>query len=77
MVDERGVAVGSDIYVAGATGSGANPENALLLRYYDPPPVGGYYSPVNKIAILAPYLALISLTGVFSTILAIRKWRKS
>ena len=40
-------------------------------------PVGGIYVPMNKLNILLPYVVLIGLIGVFSTILVIRKWRKS
>ena len=46
----------------------------------DPPshhPVGGIYAPMNKLNILVPYVALIGLFGVLSTILINRKWRKS
>ncbi|MCW3976076.1 MAG: hypothetical protein NWE86_07540 [Candidatus Bathyarchaeota archaeon] len=43
----------------------------------DPNYVGGIYAPMNKLNILVPYVALIGLIGVFSTILVIRKWRKS
>ena len=40
-------------------------------------PVGGIYTPMNKLNLLVPYVVLIGLIGVFSTILVIRKWRKS
>ncbi len=40
-------------------------------------PVVGIYAPMNKLNILVPYVAIIGLIGVFSTILVIRKWRKS
>ena len=39
-------------------------------------PVGGILAPVNKLNILAPYIALVGLIGIMSTIFAIRRWRK-
>jgi hypothetical protein len=36
-------------------------------------PVGGVISPVNTLTILAPYLALLGLTGVVMSVVAIRK----
>ena len=39
-------------------------------------PVGGIYSPTDKLNILAPYIALVGLIGAISTIFAIRRWRK-
>jgi hypothetical protein len=39
-------------------------------------PVGGIYAPMNKLNILAPYIALVGLIGAISTIFAIRRWRK-
>jgi len=38
-----------------------------------PTPVGGIAVPANKLAILAPYLALVGLIGVVSIVFAIRK----
>ena len=40
-------------------------------------PVGGYMMRINRLDILASYLTLIGLIGIFSTILVNRKWRKS
>jgi len=40
-------------------------------------PVGGYVLPTNKLSILAPYLALVGLVGVVSTILAAKRRRKA
>ena len=37
-------------------------------------PVGGIYAPINKLNILAPYFALVSLIGAISMIFAIRRW---
>ena len=37
------------------------------------PPVGGYFAPVNKIGILAPYLALVGLICVASAIFVMKK----
>ena len=42
-----------------------------------PRPVGGVFVPVNKFAILVPYLALISLVGAVTTVFAVRRRRKS
>jgi len=39
-----------------------------------PHTVGGIYAPINKLNILAPYFALVSLIGVISMIFAIRRW---
>ena len=39
-------------------------------------PVGGIYSPTDKLSILTPYIALVGLIGAISTIFAIRRWRK-
>jgi len=39
--------------------------------------VGGYIVPVNKLAILAPYLALVGLVGVVVSVVAVRKKRKN
>jgi len=41
-----------------------------------PAPVGGVLTPVNKLDLLAPYLALVGLVGAVSTVFAIRKKRK-
>jgi len=41
-----------------------------------PAPVGGVLVPVNKLDLLAPYLALVGLVGAVSTVFAIRKKRK-
>jgi hypothetical protein len=38
--------------------------------------VGGFFAPTNKLAILAPYIALVGLIGAVSTIFAIRRWHK-
>ncbi len=38
-----------------------------------PPPVGGVVSPVNKLAIIAPYLALAGLIAAVSTVYVIKK----
>jgi Tol biopolymer transport system component len=38
-----------------------------------PPPVGGVVTPVNKIAILVPYLALVGLVAAVSTVYVIKK----
>lgn len=47
---------------------------------YDPPDltviVGGHFAPVNRFTVLTPYLAIVGLIGVISTIFAIRRWRK-
>ena len=39
-------------------------------------PVGGVVSPINKLEVLTPYIALVGLIGAISTIFAIRRWRK-
>ena len=41
----------------------------------DPPPVGGYFTTVNKLAILAPYIALVGLIGIASMTFVIRRRR--
>jgi hypothetical protein len=38
--------------------------------------VGGIYASNDKLSILTPYIALVGLIGVISTIFAIRRWRK-
>ncbi len=38
-----------------------------------PTPVGGVLMPVNKLTILAPYLALVGLIGALSTVYIVRK----
>ncbi len=40
-------------------------------------PVGGYLAPVNKPSILTPYLVLVGLIGVASTVFVIRRRRKA
>ena len=44
----------------------------------DPNPgaVGGYLAPVNKLTILLPYLTLVGMIGVASTVFVIRRRRK-
>ena len=42
-----------------------------------PRPVGGVLTPVNKLDLLAPYLALICLIGTVTTVFAMRRRRKS
>lgn len=39
-------------------------------------PVGGIYAPIDKLNILAPYIALVGLIGAVSTIFTIRRWCK-
>jgi hypothetical protein len=39
-------------------------------------PVGGIFTPVNRFAILTPFIVLVSLMGAISTIFAIRRWSK-
>lgn len=40
-------------------------------------PVGGIYVPSDNLCILTPYIALVGLIGIISTIFAIRRWRKN
>ncbi len=42
---------------------------AIIPRY----PVGGYLTSVNKLAVLAPYLALVGLVGAVSAIYGIKR----
>jgi len=41
-----------------------------------PAPVGGVFVPVNKLDLLAPYLALLGLVGAVTTVFAVRRRRK-
>jgi hypothetical protein len=61
---------------------------AIKLEMYNPTPppptptsppkfVGGVLTPVNKLAILAPYLALIGLIGALSTTCVLRRRRRT
>ena len=58
-------------------GEGSSSENYGDIGI-DPPiiPVGGIYASINKLNIIAPYLTLVGLIGVISSIFAIRRWRK-
>ncbi|MEM3004790.1 MAG: hypothetical protein QXK96_05790, partial [Candidatus Bathyarchaeia archaeon] len=38
-----------------------------------PAPVGGVSVPVNKLSIVAPYLALVGLVAVVSAVIVVRK----
>jgi len=57
----------TDVYAGHA--SGGEP----LLR---PAPVGGYVMPVNRLAILAPYLALVGLVSAATAAIAFKKKHK-
>ena len=46
------------------------------IEYAFAGPVGGIYKPNSKLNILAPYIALVGLIGIISTIFAIRRWLK-
>jgi len=55
-----------------------NNESHLPIRiYYDPVIVGGVLTPVNSLAVLAPYLALVGLGGALSAVFAVRRKRKA
>jgi len=51
----------------------------LMIRAYvlTPTPVGGYMVPVNKLAILSPYIALIGLVGAVTVAVATKRRRKT
>jgi hypothetical protein len=51
----------------------------LEVTYYLPSPraVGGYVAPVNKLAVLMPYLALSALVVVVSTVAVVRRRRRN
>jgi len=53
-----------------------DPKPLLEIDYSPPRPVGGYFVPVNKLAILAPYLALVSLVGAVTLAVATPRRRK-
>ena len=40
-------------------------------------PVGGFVIPVNKLTILAPYLALVGLVGTVTVAVAVTRRRKT
>lgn len=50
---------------------------ALTCNQLEPRPVGGIVAPVNKLDLLAPYLALIGLIAVVSTVAVIRRRREA
>ncbi len=58
-------------------GTNTSPSIVVKIGITQIQAVGGYLVPTNKLVITAPYLALFGLIGVFSTILVVRKWRKS
>lgn len=52
--------------------AGAGP----YIEYAFARPVGGYFTPVNKLAILTPYLALLGLVGAVTVAVATTRRRK-
>ena len=55
----------------------ANVDYVSITVYYDPPPVapvGGFMEPVNKLAVFAPYLALLGVLAVI--VIAAVPWKK-
>jgi len=52
------------------------PKPLLEIDYSLPRPVGGYLVPVNKLTLLAPYLALVGLVGVVTVAVAATRRRK-
>ena len=55
------------------------PDTGTIIHYLDSDPinpVGGIYSPTDKLSILTPYITLVGLIGAITTIFAIRRWRK-
>jgi hypothetical protein len=49
------------------------PEITVIIDQVEPAPVGGVASPINKLEILAPYLALAGLIIAVSTIYVIKR----
>jgi len=66
-----------NVYPNGRLISGGNPFNDIdfTFRTYAPvrAPVGGYVAPVNKIAVLTPYIALAGLIAILSTVFVKRR----
>ena len=74
-------AEGDDTYPGGtAIQLGTPRDDDMVFRTFGsdqgPNPVGGFYTPVYKLNILTPYIALVGLIGAVSTIFVIVKKRK-
>ena len=54
-----------------------NNDSHLPIKIYYEPPVGGVLTPVNRLAVLAPYLSLVGLGGALSVVFAVRRKRKA
>jgi len=53
------------------------PDLFICIAHQSTRPVGGVLTPVNKLAILAPYLALLGLVGAVSLAATARRRRKA
>ncbi len=68
------ILIGPITFVASVTGLREDVNNNFGNAV--PRPVGGYLTSVSKLAVLTPYLALVGLVGVASTVFAIRRRHK-
>jgi hypothetical protein len=62
----------------GSSSATAYVDYVSVTVYYDPPPtgpVGGFMEPVNKVAIIAPYVALLGLVSTVAVVVA-KPWKK-
>jgi len=73
----------NEIWVMNSDGSSQTQLTFNTANDYDPAwqpiiarPVGGVATPVNKLSILTPYLALIGLAGAVATVIGLRRRRK-
>jgi len=60
------------VFIASLTGF-TDLAGPMRYQVYRPRPVGGYMLPVNKLEVLAPYLALVGLVGAVTAAVAIRR----
>ena len=60
------------VFIASLTGF-TDLAGPMRYQVYRPRPVGGYMRPVNKLEVLAPYLALVGLVGAVTAAVAIRR----
>jgi hypothetical protein len=58
-------------FTADASGTVTDPGGPVIV----PPPVGGVVEPVNKLAVFAPYVALLGLVSAVTVVVA-KPWKK-
>ena len=70
---------GGSIYVMNADGTGATEARSDGYKpdwqRLPPAPVGGFMEPVNKLVVLAPWLAVIGVVGCIATVAVVSKKR--